>query len=217
MVMRIVIAGGHGQVARLLNRRLADAGHTPVALFRDARQTADVTASGAEPVVLDLEKATRDAVAAALAGADAVVFAAGAGPGSGPERKRTCDRDAAILMAEAASAAGVRRFVLLSAIGADDFDPSLDDDFEVYLEAKSAADAAVRGSDLDWTIVRPDGFTDKPGTGKVTVGEAVGRSSIPRADVAAVIDAVVTGNLAVHRQFEVSSGPTPIADAIGAV
>ncbi|SDZ48310.1 Putative NADH-flavin reductase [Asanoa ishikariensis] len=215
--MRIVIAGGHGQVARLLNRRLADAGHTPVAIFRDAAQTADVVASGAEPVVLDLEKSSPDAVAAALRGADAVVFAAGAGPGSGPARKKTVDRDAAILLADAATAAGVRRYVLLSAIGADDFDPALDDDFEVYLEAKSAADADLRLRDLDWTILRPDGFTDKPGTGKVTVAETVGRASIPRADVAAVIAAVVTGNLAVHRQFEVTAGDNPIEAAIAAL
>ncbi|MDG4825843.1 SDR family oxidoreductase [Asanoa sp. WMMD1127] len=215
--MRIVIAGGHGQVARLLSRQLADAGHTPVAIFRNAAQTDDVVATGAEPVVLDLERATRDEVAAALMGADAVVFAAGAGPGSGPARKWTVDRDAAILLARAAETAGVRRYVLLSAIGADDFDPSLDDDFEVYLEAKSAADAAVRGTDLEWTILRPDGFTDKPGTGKVTVAETVTRSSIPRADVAASLAAVVTGNLAVRRQFELTGGDTPIPEAIAAL
>ncbi|MEV0713462.1 NAD(P)H-binding protein [Asanoa sp. NPDC050611] len=215
--MRIVIAGGHGQVARLLNRRLADAGHTPVGIIRNAAQADEVAASGAEPVVLDLEKASRDAVAAVLSGADAAVFAAGAGPGSGPARKWTVDRDAAILLADAAAAAGVRRFVLLSAIGADEFDPTLDDDFEVYLEAKSAADATVRRSELDWTILRPDGFTDKPGTGKVTVAETVGRASIPRADVAAVIAALVTGNLAVRRQFEVTGGDTPIDEAIAAL
>ncbi|GIF74000.1 NAD(P)H-binding protein [Asanoa siamensis] len=215
--MRIVIAGGHGQVARLLNRRLADSGHTVVGIIRNPAHTADVVASGAEPVVLDLEKVSREDVAAALDGADAAVFAAGAGPGSGPARKWTVDRDACVLLAAAAAAAGVRRFVVLSAIGADDFDPSLDDDFEVYLEAKSAADAAVRGSDLDWTILRPDGFTDKPGTGKVTVGETVARGSIPRADVAASIAAVLTGNLAVRRQFEVTGGDTPIDEAIGAL
>jgi uncharacterized protein YbjT (DUF2867 family) len=215
--MRIVIAGGHGQVARLLNRQLADAGHTPVALFRKANQADDVVGSGAEPVVLDLEKASPDEVAAVLAGADAAVFAAGAGPGSGPARKKTVDRDAAILFADGALAAGVRRFVLLSAIGADDFDPSLDDDFEVYLEAKSAADGAIRGMELDWTILRPDGFTDKPGTGKVTAGETVTRASIPRADVAAVIAALVTGGFAVHRQFEVTTGDTPIAEALAAL
>jgi uncharacterized protein YbjT (DUF2867 family) len=215
--MRIVIAGGQGQVARLLNRQLADAGHTPVGVIRNPAQVDEVTASGAEPVVLDLEQASVEEVAAVLAGADAAVFAAGAGPGSGPARKWTVDRDAAILLADAARAAGVRRFVLLSAIGADDYDPALDDDFEVYLEAKSAADAAVRDSDLDWTIVRPDGFTDKPGTGKVTVGETVTRASIPRADVAAVLAAVVTGNLAVHRQFEVTGGDTPIEEALAAL
>jgi len=214
--MRIVIAGGHGKVARLLSRRLADRGHTPVGVFRNPAQSGDVAAAGAEPVVLDLEKAAKGDVAAVLRGADAAVFAAGAGPGSGAARKWTVDRDAAVLFAGAAQDAGVRRFVLLSAIGVDDVEPGLDDVFEIYLEAKSAADAAVRDTDLDWTILRPDAFTDKPGTGRVTVGESVVRASIPREDVAAVIAEVVTHRLAVRRQLEVTGGDTPIAEAFAA-
>ncbi|MCY7325585.1 MAG: NAD(P)H-binding protein, partial [Microbacteriaceae bacterium] len=187
--MHIFIAGGHGKIALLLSRLLADAGHKPTGFIRNPDHAADVRAAGADPVVLDLEKSTRDEVAAALAGADAVVFAAGAGPGSGPERKLTVDRDGAILLAEASVAAGVGRFVVVSSIGADDFDPESDDEMQIYLRAKGDADAAVRALDLDWTIVRPGGLTNDAPTGLVIVAERSDRSSIPRADVAAVIAA----------------------------
>ncbi|MFP7834143.1 NAD(P)H-binding protein [Marisediminicola sp. LYQ134] len=211
--MRIVIAGGHGKIALLLSSILATDGHHPVGLIRNAAHAAEVRATGAEPVVLDLESSDVDSVSTALAGADAVVFAAGAGANSGAERKLTVDRDGAILLGAAAVAADVRRYVVVSAIGTDDFDADSDDVMQVYLRAKSEADAAVRALDLDWTIVRPGGLTDDDGTGRVEVGETVERGTIPRADVAAVIAHVLTSGAAVRRQFEVVSGSTAVADA----
>ncbi|MFP7762337.1 NAD(P)H-binding protein [Marisediminicola sp. LYQ85] len=211
--MRIVIAGGHGKIALLLSSILATAGHHPVGLIRNAAHAAEVRATGAEPVVLDLESSDVDSVSTALAGADAVVFAAGAGANSGAERKLTVDRDGAILLGAAAVAADVRRYVVVSAIGTDDFDADSDDVMQVYLRAKSEADAAVRALDLDWTIVRPGGLTDDDGTGRVEVGETVERGTIPRADVAAVIAHVLTSGAAVRRQFEVVSGSIAVADA----
>ena len=213
--MHIFIAGGHGKIALLLSRLLADAGHTTTGFIRNPDHAADLRAAGADPVVLDLEKSTRDEVAAALAGADAVVFAAGSGPGSGPERKLTVDRDGAILLAEASVAAGVGRFIVISSIGADDFDPESDDEMQVYLRAKGEADAAVRALDLDWTIIRPGGLTNDPPAGLVTAAELSDRSSIPRADVAAVIAAALHMEATIGRQFEVVGGTTPIAEALG--
>jgi uncharacterized protein YbjT (DUF2867 family) len=215
--MRIVIAGGHGKIALLLSSQLATLGHHPVGLIRNAAHAADVRATGAEPVVLDLEGSDVPTLALALAGADAVVFAAGAGPGSSAERKLTVDRDGAILLADAAVAAGIRRIVVISAIGADGFDPASADVFQVYLRAKSEADAAVRALDLDWTIVRPGGLTDDEPTGLVTLAESVARGSIPRTDVAAIVTRLVLDNSAVRRQFEVTSGGTPIAAALGSL
>ncbi len=215
--MRIVIAGGHGTIALLLSRQLADAGHEPVGIIRNPAQADDLRTAGATPLVLDLEHSTVDEVAASLAGADAAVFAAGAGPDSGADRKLTLDRDGAILLADAAVRAGVRRLVVISAMAADGFDAASDDVFQVYLRAKSEADAAVRHRDLDWTIVRPGGLTDAEPTGLVTVGETVARGSIPRADVAAVVVALLTGNLGVRSQFEITSGLTPLAEAISAL
>jgi nucleoside-diphosphate-sugar epimerase len=215
--MRIVIAGGHGKIALLLSRQLADASHEPVGIIRNPDQAVDLRAAGAIPLVLDLERSTVDEVAAALAGADAAVFAAGAGPDSGADRKLTLDRDGAILLADASVRAEVRRMIVISSMGADGYNATSDDEFQVYLRAKSEADAAVRERDLDWTIARPGGLTDGPPNGLVTMGESVDRGSIPRADVAALVAALLVGDAGVGRQFEVTSGPTPIAAAIDAL
>jgi uncharacterized protein YbjT (DUF2867 family) len=212
--MRIVIAGGHGKVALILERLLAEAGHEPVAIIRNPDHRADVDAWGAAAVVLDLEAASVDEVAQVLKNADAAVFAAGAGPGSGAERKFTVDRDAAILLADAAEAAGVGRLVVISAMNADRFDPASDDVFQQYLRAKSEADASVRARDLDWTIVRPGSLTNDEGTGLVRAAATVPYGKIPRADVAATIAALLQTGAASRVQFDLVSGDEPIRDAL---
>jgi uncharacterized protein YbjT (DUF2867 family) len=215
--MRVVIAGGHGKIALILERLLADAGHQPVAIIRNPDQRADIDATGAVAVVLDLEHASVDEVGQVLKNADAAVFAAGAGPGSSAERKFTVDRDAAILLADAAEAAGVPRLVVVSAIATDEFDADSDDVFQLYLRAKSEADAAVRERDLDWTIVRPGGLTNDPGTGRVRAAATVPRASIARADVAATIAALLTSGAASRTQFELVSGDDPIDEALASL
>jgi uncharacterized protein YbjT (DUF2867 family) len=212
--MRVVIAGGHGKIALILERLLADGGHEPVAIIRNPEQRDDVETAGAVAAVLDLEAASVDEVAEVLRGADAAVFAAGAGPGSSAERKFTVDRDAAILLADAADAAGVPRLVVISAINTDDFDAASDDVFQLYLRAKSEADASVRERDLDWTIVRPGSLTNQPGTGRVLAGSGLGRGSIPRADVAATIAALLDTGAASRTQFDLVSGDDPIDEAL---
>ena len=154
--MRVVIAGGHGKIALLLERLLAGRGDQAVGLIRDPAQVADVQKTGAEAVVCDLEAASADDVAVLLSGADAVVFAAGAGPGSGVPRKDSVDRGASVLMADAAERAGVRRFVQISTMGAGQPPrPGTDDVWAAYITAKTAAEDDLRSRDLDWTIVRP--------------------------------------------------------------
>lgn len=213
--MRVVIAGGHGKIALILERLLAQAGHEPIAIIRNPDHRDDVDATGASAVVLDLEEASVTEVGQVLKDADAAVFAAGAGPGSSAARKFTVDRDAAILLTDAAEAAGVPRLVVISAINTDRFDPASDDVFQFYLRAKSEADASVRGRDLDWTIVRPGSLTNEPGTGHIMVGPSVPGGSIPRADVAATIAAVLETGAASRTQFELVSGDDPIAEALG--
>ncbi len=215
--MRIVIAGGHGKIALLLSRLLRDAGHEPVGIIRNPEHVSDVREAGAEPLVLDLERSTAEDLAAHLAGADAVVFAAGAGPGSGAARKLTVDLGGAVKLIEAAQRSGVRRYVMVSAINADDFDPDSEDVMQVYLRAKSEADRALRDSGLDWTIVRPGGLTDDDPTDRVKVAERTGRGPIPRADVAAVLSACLRQPYTVGAQFEVISGEVPIAEALADV
>lgn len=215
--MRVVIAGGHGQIALILERLLAEAGHEPIAIVRNPEHRADVDATGAVAVVLDLEEASADEVGQVLKNADAAVFAAGAGPGSTAERKFTVDRDAAILLADAAEAAGVPRFVVISAMNADRFDPESQDVFQLYLRAKSEADASVRSRDLDWTIVRPGRLTNEPGTGRVRAGAALPGGSIPRADVAATIAALLTTGAASRTQFDLVAGDEAIGAALAAL
>jgi uncharacterized protein YbjT (DUF2867 family) len=215
--MRIVIAGGHGKIALLLSRLLSDSGHEPVGIIRDPNQAADLAEVGAGFVELDLENSSVAEVAAALIGADAAVFAAGAGPGSGDARKLSLDRDGAILFADAAVAAGVRRFLVVSSVGATTGSDVPDGDMGVYFRAKGEADVAVQQRDLDWTIVRPVSLTDDSPTGLVTAGPSVDHGSIPRADVAAVLAALLDAESAVRTVFEVTGGRTPIDEALAAL
>jgi uncharacterized protein YbjT (DUF2867 family) len=212
--MRVVIAGGHGQIALLLEERLARRGDRPVGLVRNPDHVADLEDRGAEAVVLDLEQATVDEVAQAVRGADAVVFAAGAGPGSGAARKATVDHGAAVLLADAAQAAGVRRYLMVSSMGTDRADPDSDDVFQVYLRAKAAADEDLRRRDLDWTIVQPGRLTDDPGTERVAVGRETELREIPRADVAATLAACLDEPATARTQFTLLAGDSPIAEAI---
>ncbi|MEU9119699.1 NAD(P)H-binding protein [Streptomyces sp. NPDC048506] len=217
--MRIVIAGGHGQIALRLERLLAKRGDEVAGIIRRPEQAGDVLAAGAEPVVCDLESASVEDVARHLEGADAAVFAAGAGPGSGVERKDTVDRGAAALFADAAEAAGVRRFLVISSMGADREPPEgTDPVFGAYLRAKGAADADVRArAGLDWTILRPGRLTDAPGAGLVTLADATGRGEVSRDDVAAVLVALLDEPGTVGRTLELIGGDVPVADALRAV
>jgi uncharacterized protein YbjT (DUF2867 family) len=218
--MRIVIAGGHGKIALILERQLSQRGDSVAGLIRNPDQVADLEAAGAEGLVVDLENSSVAEVAEHLRGADAVVFAAGAGPGSGAERKETVDRDAAILLADAAVDAGVRRYLLVSSMGADGLpdDAASDPVFTAYLRAKGAADKAIRDrTALDATIVRPGHLTDEAGTGRVTAADATGYGNIPRADVAAVLVALLDAPSTTGRTFELIGGETPIPDAVAAL
>jgi uncharacterized protein YbjT (DUF2867 family) len=217
--MRVVIAGGHGKIALLLERLLAGRGDQAVGLIRNPAQVADVQQAGAEAVVCDLETASADDVAALLSGADAVVFAAGAGPGSGVPRKDSVDRGASVLMADAAQRAGVRRFVQVSSMGAGQ-PPSPDSDevFAAYLTAKTAAEDDLRSRDLDWTILRPGGLTDAPPAGRVRLAAPpVPGGSVSRADVAAVIAGLLDDPGSRHLTLELVSGDTPVAEALHSV
>jgi uncharacterized protein YbjT (DUF2867 family) len=209
--MDVVIAGGHGQIALRLARLLTERGERVRSLIRNPDHAGDVEAAGAEAVVFDLE-GTGD-LASVVEGADAVVFAAGAGPGSGVERKRTVDLGAAVKLIEAALAAKVRRYVMVSSIGADD--PAAGGEaMRPYLEAKAEADAALAASGLDFTIVRPGRLTNDPGTSRVAAGEGLERDDVPRDDVAAVLVAVLDEPRTVGRTFVVVQGDAPIVDAL---
>ncbi|MFJ4502920.1 SDR family oxidoreductase [Streptomyces sp. NPDC088864] len=212
--MRIVIAGGHGQIALRLERLLAARGDEAVGVIRNPDQRGDLRDAGAEPVVLDLESASVEEVAEVLRGADAVVFAAGAGPDSGTARKDTVDRGAAVLFADAAERAGVRRYLVVSSMGADP-EHAGDEVFDVYLRAKGAADADVRArSGLDWTILRPGMLTDDAGTGQVLLAAKTGRGPVPRDDVAATLVELLDTPATAGLTLELIGGTVPLAVAV---
>lgn len=215
--MRIVIAGGHGQIALRLERLLAARGDEVVGVIRKAEQSQALRDAGAEPVVLDLESASVEDVAGVLEGADAAVFAAGAGPGSGAARKDTVDKGAAVLFADAAVRAGVRRFLIVSSLGADSGHAG-DEVFDVYQRAKGQADDYVRGvAGLDWTVLRPGGLTNDAGTGLVRLEARTGRGMIARDDVAAVLAELLETPATAGLTLELVGGSVPVSVAVKSV
>ncbi|HEY2771779.1 MAG TPA: NAD(P)H-binding protein [Solirubrobacteraceae bacterium] len=212
--MQVAIAGAHGQIAMRLIGRLVARGDTVVGLIRNPDHAADVEAAGARPVVCDLERATVEEVARAAAGCDGAVFAAGAGAGSGAERKLTVDRDGAIKLLEATAGTNAR-YVIVSSIGAED-PPSGDGVFEVYLRAKAEADGAVTASDRDWTVLRPGRLNNDPGTGRARIESTPFRGDVPRDDVAAVLELILHEPRAAGHILYVNGGSEPIEQALDA-
>jgi nucleoside-diphosphate-sugar epimerase len=213
--MEVAIAGGHGKIGLLLGKMLVDRGDAVIGLIRNPAQEDDLHAIGVEPAVCDLEAG--DDVAEAISGAEAVVFAAGAGPGSGAERKRTMDLGGALKLIEAAKAEGVERYLMVSSMGAGDPPAEGGDVFGEYLRAKAEADRALTASGLTYTIVRPGGLSDDRPTGRVQIGDRLDRGQISRADVAAVLATVLGTGGAIDATFGLVSGETPIAQAVAEV
>jgi uncharacterized protein YbjT (DUF2867 family) len=212
--VNVVIVGGHGKIGLRLEKLLAERGDSPRGIIRSTDQAPDLEAIGAEPIVLDIENV--DDIGDALAGADAAVFAAGAGPGSGPGRKRTVDYGGAVKLVEACRSQDVSRYVMVSSIGSNRPE-TWSDQMRPYQEAKSEADKYLVESGLDYTILRPGGLTDDPGTGKVQLGERLEYGSVTRDDVAAVIAECLVADNPIGQAFDVLNDGTPIADAVRAL
>jgi nucleoside-diphosphate-sugar epimerase len=209
----VAIAGAHGKIAMRLIALLVARGDTVVGLIRNPDHASDVSSQGASPVVCDLERAGVHEIAESITGADATVFAAGAGPGSGAARKVSMDRDGAIKLLDAATAAGVPRYLIISSVGAER-PPGGDDSFSVYLRAKAEADEAVMRSDREWTVVRPGRLTDDPGTGRVRIDSGPFRGQVARDDVAAVLERLLEDERAPHHVLYVNGGDDPLQEAL---
>lgn len=214
--MVVAIAGAHGKIAMRLTGLLVAGGDSVIGLIRNPDHAADLARHGASAVVCDLELRTVEEIGSALAGADAVVFAAGAGPGSGAARKLTVDRDGARKLLDAATEARVPRYMIISSVGAEN-PPAGEDVFSVYLRAKAEADQAVQLSELDWTIVRPGALSDQAGTGRVRIDAAPFRGRVPRDDVAAVLARLLYDPRASRRVLYVNGGDQPIDQALESV
>jgi uncharacterized protein YbjT (DUF2867 family) len=217
MALEVAVVGGHGQVALRLLRLLSERGDRARGLIRNQDHAADVEATGATAVGADIENLDADGIARSIAGVDTVVFAAGAGPGSGPARKRTVDYGGAVKLIDAAQRNDISRYLMVSAIGVNRPE-RWSDQMRPYLEAKAKADAELTDSGLDYTIVRPGGLTDDPGTGMVDAAESLDRyGRIPRDDVAATLVACLDEPATVRKAFDLLAGETPIPDALAAL
>ena len=213
--MRVAIVGGHGQIARQLHPLLVAAGHQPVALVRNESRRPELEAAGAEVRLLDIEQEDAVAFGRAFEGCRAVVFAAGGGPDGNKERKRTVDLEGSLKSIDGARQAGIRRFVQVSAIDVDQpVGADAADVWRAYVEAKRDADAALRDTELDWTIIRPGRLTDDDPTGLVALGADVPRAAVPRGDVAAVLAAVLDRPETTGHQWNLVSGEDTIGHAI---
>jgi uncharacterized protein YbjT (DUF2867 family) len=212
--MDVVVAGGHGKVALRLLRRLAERGDRARGLIRNPDHAADLEASGAEPVLSDLEQ--EDDLAPHVEGADAIVFAAGAGPGSGPARKQTMDLGGAVKLIDAARAVGIARYVIVSSMGAGNPERA-SGPMRPYLEAKTQADERLAASGLEYTIVRPGGLTDEPGSGRIRAGLELSFGQVSRDDVAATLVAVLDADNTIGKTFDLLGGDTPIEEAVRAL
>ncbi|MBP3193762.1 SDR family oxidoreductase [Natronogracilivirga saccharolytica] len=208
--MKVAVLGAHGQIAMLLHPILRSNGNQITGLIRNPDHAAEVERAGAKPVVCDVE--AEEDISPAVGDADAVIFAAGAGPGSGAERKWSVDRDGALKLIEAAKKKGIRRYVMISAMKAEE--PRGNEVFQAYLEAKSQADKALRESGLDYTIIRPGRLTDDLPAGRVTLGPDLESGEIPRADVATVVAEVLENQGTIGHQWDVVSGDIPVENAI---
>ncbi|HKH14485.1 MAG TPA: SDR family oxidoreductase [Solirubrobacterales bacterium] len=214
MAMEVAVVGGHGNVALRLLRLLSERGDRARGLIRNPDHAADVEATGATAVGADIENLDADAVARSIAGIDAIVFAAGAGAGSGPARKRTVDYGGAVKLIEAARRNEISRYVIVSAIGAN-HPERWSDEMRPYYEAKAEADRELAESGLDFTIVRPGGLTDEPGTDLIAAAADLGRyGQISRDDVAATLMACLDEPATVGKAFDLLEGETPIAEAL---
>jgi uncharacterized protein YbjT (DUF2867 family) len=215
--MDVAVAGGHGKIGLRLLRMLADRGDRARGLIRNADQAPDLEAVGAMAVGADLENLDADAVARSIAGVDAAVFSAGAGPGSGPARKRTVDYGAAVKLIEACKMNGIDRYLIVSAIGVSD-PGARGAEMTPYYEAKLEADRELEASGLDYTIVRPGRLTDEPGTGLIQAAPCLERGGeIPRDDVAATLLACLDDPSTIGKGFDLVSGQTPIAEAVASL
>ncbi len=216
--MKVLVAGAHGNTARRLVRLLADGGHEVRGMVRKEEQLSDVESDGAEPVLCDLENEEIDGgVGRAVAGCEAIIFAAGAGPGSGDARKETMDYGGAVKLVEAAEQHEISRYLILSTMGTDDPE-SRPEAMRPYLLAKARADEHLEASSLDYTIIRPGRLTDEEGTGTIDAAESLGRyDEIPREDVAAVFAAALEAPNTFRKRIDVLSGDTPIQEAIAGI
>ncbi|MFG6147155.1 SDR family oxidoreductase [Halobacillus sp. B23F22_1] len=207
--MKVLVAGANGNTGRLLIQNLKEDGHEPYGMVRKEEQKSTIENLGGTPVLADL---TKD-VGHAIKGMDAVIFAAGSGSSTGPEQTKAVDRDGAINLIKHTENLGIKKFVMLSAMNADDSSEA-SGNFKVYLDMKREADEYLRGTELDYTIVRPGALTDDEGTTKIKVGEKVERGEVPRADVAKTMITCMQYQNAYHKTFEMISGDTQIEEAL---
>lgn len=211
--MKVFIIGANGQIGQHLIGLLNEhENHTPVAMVRKQEQADVYKEEGVEAVLADLEGSV-DEIADAAKGCDAIVFTAGSGGHTGPDKTLLIDLDGAVKSVEAAEKAGIKRFIIVSALQAHRRE-NWSDQIKPYYVAKHYADKMVEQSGLTYTIIRPGGLLNGAGTGNVKAAEDIRTGSIPREDVARTIVAALDEENTYYKSFDLISGELPIQDAL---
>lgn len=213
--MKVLIIGANGQIGHRLVEQLKQSQHQPIPMVRKEEDLATFKDKGTEPVLADLEKD----ISHAFEGVDAVVFTAGSGAHTGKDKTELVDKEGAVKAINVAKAKGIRRFIMVSAFGAD-FEPKdWPDSMQHYYEAKSAADNYLISSGLEYTILKPGRLTNENGTGKIDLGVRTKDRSgaIPREDVAATIKLIIDRPNTFKASYEMLQGDTPITEAVKSV
>lgn len=218
MSKTVAIIGGHGQIALSLTGILHSRGDRVLSLVRNPEHSGEIEAAGGTPVVIDIENSGPREIADAIDGADSVVFAAGAGPGSSAERKVTVDLEGSVKSAEAATLARIPSFIQISFIGAELPTPEgTDPVFAAYWAAKREADRRLESTTLDWVIVKPGTLTNDPASGKGELGASLNRGArTRRADVAELIAHVIDEPRSARHTIGIAEGQTDLREALSA-
>ncbi|MBR7553952.1 SDR family oxidoreductase [Allobacillus sp. GCM10007491] len=213
--MKTLVVGANGQIGRHVTQLLKEAGnHEAVAMIRSEEQKDYFESKGIQTTVADLLDSV-ESLKQTVEGFDAIIFTAGSGPKTGADMTLRVDLDGATKMIKAAEVAGVNRFLMVSAFQANNRE-NWNEKIAHYYVAKHFADEELKRSKLAYTIVKPGGLINDPGTAKIKIGskDIIERGTVSREDVARVLVACLDKKSTEYKSFDLISGDQGVEDAL---